>query len=750
MPYKVNPTTGKLDYYEISEGGGGGVATNLSYISSPTVGTVTSDSGTDANIPLSTLVNSGLFSPEEKLRLQNALIDDVVFRGLFDFNAFYGLGHVVDYFGQLYQRTSEPNEAGIPPPSPQWTIFDPLIGADAFDHWIRAELNKRLLSVGILYRGEYDNGADYTFEEVVTYNGVLYKRVSNPNNPGYPPGTSSWALFDPLIGSPAFDFWIRYILNNKVDVEAGKGLSTEDYTTAEQTKLAGIAAGAEVNVNADWNAISGDAQILNKPTIPAAQVNSDWLATSGVAEILNKPTSLPSSVLKHTVKYGVALTIGQAVYVSGADGANMIVSKASNTSEATSSKTLGLVTASGAANYQGEVITEGLLSGLDTSTATVGDVVWLGTDGNLIFWHYGLTTKPVAPAHLVFIGIVTRVNANNGEIFVKPQNGFEIDELHDVSVVGRANNTLLGYDSTSSLHVFKTIASWLGYTPADKAGETFSGNITASNLSGTNTGDNAVNSLYSGLATSKQDVITLTTTGTSGAATLVGDTLNIPNYASGSGEPSGSILSTTRSLPFKMATNVTTYRSASAVGSTTVSSTTFAGESTYYFPISLKEGSPVNAAAFRVNSAGSAGLGTAEIELGIYNSTTNANGELIPGTLEVQFGKVSVLTTGVKEAVLASPYTLGSTVDNIYWIAFRSYSTNSTSLNIYSSTDVLSSWVGISSSTSLVKLGMFVATTPYTAATGLPASLPATGGVGFTQSTTVAGYVSNQLLIGIR
>ena len=61
-------------------------------------------------------------------------------------------------------------------------------------------------------------------------------------------------------------------------------------------------------VNSDWNATSGVAEILNKPTlsavatsgdyddltnkptIPAAQVNSDWNATSGVAQILNKPT----------------------------------------------------------------------------------------------------------------------------------------------------------------------------------------------------------------------------------------------------------------------------------------------------------------------------------------------------------------------------------------------------------------------------------------------------------------------------
>ena len=43
-------------------------------------------------------------------------------------------------------------------------------------------------------------------------------------------------------------------------------------------------------VNADWNAVSGKAQILNKPTIPSEQVNVDWNAVSGKAQILNKPT----------------------------------------------------------------------------------------------------------------------------------------------------------------------------------------------------------------------------------------------------------------------------------------------------------------------------------------------------------------------------------------------------------------------------------------------------------------------------
>ena len=67
-------------------------------------------------------------------------------------------------------------------------------------------------------------------------------------------------------------FWgkIKSKLSTKVDKVDGKGLSTNDYTTVEKNKLAGIAEGAEVNVQSDWNATSGDAVILNKPNIPSA------------------------------------------------------------------------------------------------------------------------------------------------------------------------------------------------------------------------------------------------------------------------------------------------------------------------------------------------------------------------------------------------------------------------------------------------------------------------------------------------
>lgn len=74
---------------------------------------------------------------------------------------------------------------------------------------------------------------------------------------------------------------VNTALNGKVDKVIGKALSTEDYTTAEKTKVSGIAEGAEENVQADWNATSGDAQILNKPTIPTAADGSETKLTAG-------------------------------------------------------------------------------------------------------------------------------------------------------------------------------------------------------------------------------------------------------------------------------------------------------------------------------------------------------------------------------------------------------------------------------------------------------------------------------------
>jgi hypothetical protein len=217
-------------------------------------------------------------------------------------------------------------------------------------------------------------------------------------------------------------------------------------------------------------------------SLPAGGTTLQYIDGTGALQTF--PSNLPTSSVKHQVKAGVAINKGQAVYVTSADGTNMIVGLASNASEATSSKTMGLLDATVSTNGFANVVTEGLLAGLDTSTAgAAGDPVWLGTGGNLI---YGLINKPYAPAHLVFIGIVTRKNSNNGEIFVKVQNGFELDELHDVDLktTTPVNGHLLGFNGT--LWVNKTIAGWLGYTPANASGTTnyiskFTGSTTLGN-----------------------------------------------------------------------------------------------------------------------------------------------------------------------------------------------------------------------------------------------------------------------------
>jgi hypothetical protein len=155
-----------------------------------------------------------------------------------------------------------------------------------------------------------------------------------------------------------------------------------------------------------------------------------------------------------------ALYKGQPVYVTGADGTNVLVGRSSNVTEGSSSKTIGILAQNLATNGQGFVIKEGKLGTLNTSAAgAVGDPVWLGVDGALI---YGLANKPYAPAHLVYLGVVTKKNGSTGEIFVQVQNGFEIRELHDVGIGYSAsiqNNEILAYNSASSV--------WINQTPSE-------------------------------------------------------------------------------------------------------------------------------------------------------------------------------------------------------------------------------------------------------------------------------------------
>ena len=87
---------------------------------------------------------------------------------------------------------------------------------------------------------------------------------------------------------------VEAALSNKVDKETGKGLSTNDYTTVEKTKLAGIAEGAEVNIQSDWNQVdnSKDDYIKNKPTIPTTASEISYDNTTSHLEATNTQAAI--------------------------------------------------------------------------------------------------------------------------------------------------------------------------------------------------------------------------------------------------------------------------------------------------------------------------------------------------------------------------------------------------------------------------------------------------------------------------
>jgi hypothetical protein len=145
----------------------------------------------------------------------------------------------------------------------------------------------------------------------------------------------------------------------------------------------------------------------------------------------------------------VTLATGTAVYLFGATGDIATVKRADNDSDTTSSKVVGLVGAPIAQNQSGPVITRGYVDGIDLSVGyTAGDILWLAEDG-------GFTkVKPVAPEHTVFLGVVCRANAN-GIVYVATQNGYELDELHNVAIDAGtlADGDVLTFDDGTGLWV---------------------------------------------------------------------------------------------------------------------------------------------------------------------------------------------------------------------------------------------------------------------------------------------------------
>ena len=222
------------------------------------------------------------------------------------------------------------------------------------------------------------------------------------------------------------------------------------------------------SVNGYTGAVILTAADVNAVASIASADGSIVVTTTGTAVDLSVSQTSPASVLLEQVRNttGATLTKGTAVYISGVTGQIPTVSKALATGDSTSAQTLGLITSNLANNSNGYVTIVGLVSNIDTSAFADGAQLYLSptTAGTLT------ATKPYAPQHLVYVAIVAHAHPTQGKLIVKVQNGYEMDELHNVSAQSPSNGQVLIYNATTSLWTKNTLTDGTGISITEGAG----------------------------------------------------------------------------------------------------------------------------------------------------------------------------------------------------------------------------------------------------------------------------------------
>jgi hypothetical protein len=217
---------------------------------------------------------------------------------------------------------------------------------------------------------------------------------------------------------------------------------------------------------------------------------------------------------------GTTLTKGQAVYISGAQGNRIAVKLARANVEATSFGTIGLVAETITNGSEGFIIVSGALYKLNTTGLTAGATVYLSptTAGAIT------TTKPQAPDQLVVIGWVERVDNIVGSIYIKIDNGYELDELHDVQITSPTSGNLLIYDATTSpTGVWKNanLTAGTGISVSNGAGSvTVTNSAPDQTVALTGAGTTTVTGTYPNFTITSNDQYTGTVTSVTGTAPI--------------------------------------------------------------------------------------------------------------------------------------------------------------------------------------------------------------------------------------
>ena len=211
---------------------------------------------------------------------------------------------------------------------------------------------------------------------------------------------------------------------------------------------------------------NNDGQLIGGDIISGAEMFCIYNSTANNFQVIG---TAPNTLLAYvTNDDSVTITKGMPVYAFGGTGDRLTVKRAYNTTDSTSAQTVGIVLSTSiASNQKGLIIVNGLLDGLSilpTSTWSDGDPVYLGATAGTI-----TNVKPSAPNHLVYLGFVTTAsNGSAGRMYVRVQNGYEVNELHDLKITAPLlNNQGLFYTTSNSLWENKTIISALSGTKSE-------------------------------------------------------------------------------------------------------------------------------------------------------------------------------------------------------------------------------------------------------------------------------------------
>ena len=219
-----------------------------------------------------------------------------------------------------------------------------------------------------------------------------------------------------------------------------------------------------------WNDVDGTANLRLKGNNVTLQIGQET-----VARVVNKTgADLLESEYK-VVRVRVASE-------GGAQGQRLAVVLAQGDNDPDSATTLGVVTENIGNNQEGFITIFGNVNGINTTGSLQGET-WV--DGDVLYLSPttpgGLTkVKPQAPQHTLIVGYVVYAHQNNGKIFVKVDNGYELDELHNVLISNPNNNDILQYNSTQQ--VWKNIAASVAVPTPTLDQVTTAGNTTTNSI----------------------------------------------------------------------------------------------------------------------------------------------------------------------------------------------------------------------------------------------------------------------------